>query len=101
MPKYINVLLLLLFRLADAPAQSLGNAGTLEGGLRDASGAPVPFAGVELSNPMSGYSQKIRTGPDGAFVINGIPPNTSTACASTPPWVTPTPGSSARKTEAL
>ncbi len=58
-----------------AAGQSLGGAGTLRGMVRDATGAPVPAAEVELSNPVSGFSRETRSGSDGAFAINGIPPD--------------------------
>ena len=88
MPKYVGstghvglapalaLSLFLLLGLAGAAAQSLGGAGTLKGTVRDASGAPVPSAVVELSNPITGYSLQSLSGPDGALVINSIPPNT-------------------------
>ncbi|MGC9969211.1 MAG: TonB-dependent receptor [Bryobacteraceae bacterium] len=69
------VLLHVLFGLAEA-AQSLGGAGTLKGTVRDATDAPVPSATVELSNPVTVYSLRTQTQPDGSFAINHIPPNT-------------------------
>ncbi len=60
---------------AEAAAQSLGGAGTLRGTVRDATEAVVPSATVALSNQVTGFSRETRTGSDGAFVINNIPPN--------------------------
>ena len=60
---------------ASANAQSLGGAGTLRGTVRDASDAVIPGASVVLSNPLTGFSRETRTGNDGVFTINGIPPN--------------------------
>ena len=68
--------LLLPLGFSPASAQSLGGAGTLRGTVRDASGAPIPSAGVELSNRITGYSLAAQTGPEGTFAINRIPPNT-------------------------
>ena len=65
----------ILFSLTEAAAQSLGGAGTLSGTVRDPSDAPVPSATVELSNPVSGFSARTRTGPAGTFLINNIPQN--------------------------
>jgi hypothetical protein len=65
----------ILFSLTEAAAQSLGGAGTLSGTVRDPSDAPVPSAAVELSNPVSGFSARTRTGPAGTFLINNIPQN--------------------------
>jgi len=87
MPKYsarspqssapgLAVFLCLLCGFAVAEAQSLGGAGTLKGSVADVSGASIPTASVELSNAITGYSLRVKTGPDGTFVINNIPPNT-------------------------
>ena len=56
-----------------ANGQSLGGAGTLRGMVRDATGAPVPEAAVELSNPVRDFSRRTKTATDGTFAINGIP----------------------------
>lgn len=68
--------ILILLGLSEASAQSLGGAGTLKGTVRDAADAPAPSAAVELTNPITGFSLRTKTGPDGAFAIAGIPPNT-------------------------
>ena len=56
-------------------AQSLGNAGTIEGSVVDPSGAVVPKAEVSLRNVVSGYSQSVSSGADGVFRLTNIPPN--------------------------
>ena len=56
-------------------AQSLGNAGTVEGSVVDPTGAAIPKATVTIRNAVSGYSQTGSTDPDGAFRLNNIPPN--------------------------
>src|ERR1700730_5365406 len=56
-------------------AQSLGNAGTVQGTAVDPSGAVVSGAEVSIKNPISGYSQNTRTGTDGSFRLTNIPPN--------------------------
>jgi hypothetical protein len=56
-------------------SQSLGNAGTLEGTVVDASGFAMPRAQVLLQNPISGYKQAQVTGADGSFRLVNIPPN--------------------------
>ncbi len=56
-------------------AQSLGNAGTIEGVVHDPSGAVVARARVELRNSLSGYRQNLLTGTDGSFKLTNIPPN--------------------------
>ncbi|MCU1258881.1 MAG: TonB-dependent receptor [Bryobacterales bacterium] len=67
---------LLFLNLPDpAAAQSLGNAGTIEGTVTDPSGAAVPKAQVTLHNAVTGYSQSTQAGSDGSFRLNNIPPN--------------------------
>ena len=69
----------LLFALANGPAnllaQSLGNAGTVQGTVTDPSGANVPDAKVTLRNPVSGYTQSVSAGSDGAYRLGNVPPN--------------------------
>lgn len=63
--------------LAAAPvlAQSLGNAGTIEGTVVDPMGGVVVRAEVTLHHAVSGYTQSARSGPDGTFRLTNIPPN--------------------------
>src|ERR1700716_3346192 len=56
-------------------AQSLGNAGTIQGTVVDPSGASVAKADVTLSNPVSGYRQSTTSASDGSFKLSNIPPN--------------------------
>ena len=56
-------------------AQSLGNAGTVEGVVVDQSGALVAGADVRVSNAISGYSQTAKTASNGSFRLVNIPPN--------------------------
>jgi hypothetical protein len=58
-----------------ALAQSLGNAGTIEGSVADPSGAAIPNATVTLRNAASGHSQSASTDARGAFRLTNIPPN--------------------------
>src|SRR5450432_2174710 len=57
------------------PAQSLGNAGTIEGNVVDPSGAAVAKAAVTIHNAVSGYNQAATTASDGSFRFGNIPPN--------------------------
>src|SRR6266853_2969617 len=71
-----SALTMLVFCLASPiSAQSLGNAGTIEGTVVDPSGAVVPKAEVTLRNVVSGYSQSALSGSDGVFRFTNIPPN--------------------------
>src|SRR5207302_5225391 len=56
-------------------AQSLGNAGTIEGTVVDPSGAAVAHARVSIHNAVTGYSQATMTASDGSFRLSNIPPN--------------------------
>ena len=56
-------------------AQSLGNAGTIEGTVLDPTGAAVPNAAVVILNRVSGYRQQAITDSKGAFRLNNIPLN--------------------------
>jgi hypothetical protein len=56
-------------------AQSLGNAGTIEGVVTDASGAAVPKAQVTIHNALTSFTRTAVTGPDGSFRFTNIPPN--------------------------
>jgi hypothetical protein len=69
-------LALILYPVSTTRAQSLGNAGTIEGSVVDPSGASVAGATATLSNPVSGYTQTVSTNATGAFRFVNIPPNT-------------------------
>jgi len=56
-------------------AQSLGNAGTIQGVVIDQSGAAVAGAEVSVHNSISGYSQTTTSAADGSFRLSNIPPN--------------------------
>jgi hypothetical protein len=55
--------------------QSLGNAGTIQGTVIDASGAIVAKAAVSIHNSITGYKQATTSDKDGAFRLVNIPPN--------------------------
>src|SRR5471032_1552892 len=72
----LSVLSLCLLGLThQLPAQSLGNAGTIEGSVVDPSGAAVAKAAVTIHNAVSGYNQATTTASDGSFRFSNIPPN--------------------------
>ena len=58
-----------------AAAQSLGNAGTIMGIVTDSTGAVVPGATIRVTNPVTGYSQEVKSGEDGSFRLSNLPPN--------------------------
>ena len=55
-------------------AQS-GNAGSIEGAVKDPSGASVANATVEMSNPVSSFKRSVVTGADGSFRFTNVPFN--------------------------
>src|SRR5260370_33311632 len=67
--------LVVLFAAGPANAQ-LGNAGSIEGGVKDSSGGVVPGAEVEISYPVSGYQRGTATASDGDFRFPKLPFNT-------------------------
>jgi len=73
--KHFWSLLLVALLAAGAWAQSLGNAGTIEGTVTDQTGASVPDAKVTIKNAVSGYSRSATSATDGTFRLTNIPPN--------------------------
>ncbi len=53
----------------------LGNSGSIEGVVKDASGGVVAGAKVEISNPVSGFRREVITGGDGTFRVTNVPFN--------------------------
>jgi hypothetical protein len=64
----------ILFCTTRVVAQS-GNAGSIEGTVKDPSGASIANATVEVSNPVSGLKRSAVTGPDGNFRFTNLPFN--------------------------
>lgn len=63
---------------ATATTQATGQGGTLKGVVTDPSNAPVAGVTVSLTNGLTSYEQTVKTGSDGGFRFNNIPPNTYT-----------------------
>ena len=55
-------------------AQS-GNSGTINGVVKDPSGAVIAGATVSIHNPVSGYDRTTTTDSTGIFTFSNIPPN--------------------------
>lgn len=73
--RFLTGLLAALLAAGQLTAQSLGNAGTVNGTVTDASGAVVPEAEVLLRNALTGYQQQAKSAGDGTFRLTNIPPN--------------------------
>jgi hypothetical protein len=52
-----------------------GNSGTINGVVKDPSGAVVTGATVSIHNPVSGYDRTTTTDSSGSFTFSNIPPN--------------------------
>src|SRR3984893_15637496 len=75
--RWVSVLALsfsILFCATRLVAQS-GNAGSIEGTVKDQSGASIANATVEVSNPVTGLKRSAVTGPDGNFRFTNLPFN--------------------------
>ncbi len=75
MKRLLALSVLVALSAARAPAQSLGNAGTVEGTVTDPSGAALPNATVTILHRVTNYRQTATTDSMGAFRLNNIPPN--------------------------
>src|SRR5690242_21360293 len=73
--KLILGFLWIILAALPSSAQSLGNAGTIEGTVVDPSGAVVVGADVTLHNRVTGYTQSVKSASDGSFKLLNIPPN--------------------------
>jgi carboxypeptidase family protein len=73
---YGFLILALSVCLYAAPARAqLGNSGSIEGVVKDPSGASVPGAKVEITNPVSGFHRETTTDTDGIFRFTNVPFN--------------------------
>ena len=61
--------------VASAGAQELGGAGTVQGTVKDPTGAAMAAVNVDLSNPVSGFRRSTTTDTAGRFVFRNVPPN--------------------------
>jgi hypothetical protein len=78
-------------------AQS-GNAGSVEGTVKDPSGAPVANATVEISNPVSSFERSATTGADGSFRFTNVPFNPYHMAVTAEGFATYTQGVEVRST---
>jgi hypothetical protein len=72
---YAIFVLALVFAVDPVKAQ-LGNSGSIDGVVKDPSGAAVASATVEISYVVSGFHREATTGTDGSFHFTNVPFNT-------------------------
>ena len=80
----VFVLGFVLLLTAGPTNAQLGNAGSIEGVVKDSSGGVVAGAKVEISYAVSGYQREMTTGGDGAFHFTNVPFNTYHLVVTTP-----------------
>jgi len=71
---FLAFILSLCFGATPASAQ-LGNSGSIEGMVKDASGGVIGSAKVEIANPVSGFKRELVTDSDGNFRFTNVPFN--------------------------
>lgn len=67
--------IILAFLAAGPVFAAAAGSGTLTGRVTDDQGWPVPGATLSLSNPVSGYRQRVRSDAKGAFAFLNVPFN--------------------------
>src|SRR5882672_6322153 len=73
---YVILVLGFFLCLAAGPTKAqVGNSGSIEGVVKDASGGVVAGATVEISYPVSGYHRETTTGSDGGYRFANVPFN--------------------------
>jgi carboxypeptidase family protein/TonB-dependent receptor-like protein len=71
----VLVLGFVLFFFTRPTSAQLGNSGSIEGVVKDASGGVIPGAKVEVSNPVSRFSREAITDVNGSFGLTNVPFN--------------------------
>ncbi|HEX2711796.1 MAG TPA: carboxypeptidase-like regulatory domain-containing protein [Candidatus Acidoferrales bacterium] len=62
--------------LVSVPAKAqLGNSGSIEGVIKDPTGAVLAGVNIEISFPVTGYKRQTTTGSDGSFRFTNVPFN--------------------------
>jgi hypothetical protein len=81
MPATLATAFLLLTTTTGA---QVGNSGSIEGLVKDPSGAGISGAKIEVAYAVSGFHREVVTSPDGSFRITNVPFNTYRAAVSAP-----------------
>src|SRR5437762_2521822 len=72
---FLCVFLVSIATATTVPAQELGGAGTVQGTVKDPTGAVMVAATVTLTNPITGLRRETTTDQMGRFVVRNLPPN--------------------------
>jgi hypothetical protein len=72
---FLCVFLMSVATATNAPAQELGGAGTVQGTVKDPTGAVMVAATVTITNPVTGLRRETTTDQMGSFVFRNLPPN--------------------------
>ena len=72
------VVLYLVLGFVAAPAQNVGNSGSINGTVLDPTGAVVPKATVEIRNPVSGFDRSTATDAAGSSASPTFPSTPTT-----------------------
>jgi hypothetical protein len=77
LPSAVRVAVVLVFCCSGiaSSAQSTGNSGTVRGLVQDPSGAVVEKATIQIENPISHYTQSVKTDSQGNFQLSNLPLN--------------------------
>src|ERR1700730_14715033 len=73
--RWFRFLALSLSILLLAPSDRAQSSGTIEGTVKDASGAAIPNATIEIHNPVSQFERSTTTDADGKFRFTSVPFN--------------------------
>src|ERR1700730_8045959 len=80
----VSVLGFVLLLAAESAKAQLGNSGSIEGVVKDASGGVIAGATVEISYAVSGFKRETTTGSDGGFKFTNVPFNTYHCVVTSP-----------------
>ena len=79
----ITSVVIVVWASGAAAGQGLGGAGTVQGVVKDPSGAVMASVQIELANPVSGFKRTTTTDATGRFSFTNLPPNPYHVAATT------------------
>jgi hypothetical protein len=75
LPRVAAGIFILCFIVTTGNATSAGDSGTVRGRVLDPSGAVIPGATVEITNPVSGYRESTISDANGEYAFHNLPFN--------------------------